>query len=112
MVPYDERLADRLRGLLAVEEAVTESRMMGGLAFLIAGNMAVAASGRGGLMLRVAPADTAALASRPHAERVVMRGKEVNGWVRVGAAGIDSDADLEAWVSRGVAYARSLPPKT
>lgn len=110
-MPYDERLAERLRGILKAVPRVFETRLMGGLTFLVDGNMAVSASGRGGLMLRVAPAQTVELASKPHAERVVMRGKEVLGWIRVCEAGFESDADLRAWVERGVAYARSLPAK-
>jgi hypothetical protein len=108
---FDEALAQRIRRLLETQDDVVEMRMMGGLAFLIAGNMAVTASGRGGLMLRVEPSRTEELAARPHAGRVVMRGREVDGWVRVAAAGVESETDLRAWVDRGVAYARSLPPK-
>ena len=85
--------------------------MFGGLAFLINGNMSVSASGRGGLMLRVAPEDTDALVAKPHASRMVMRGREMDGWLRVDPEGLETKRDLERWVSIGVAYARSLPPK-
>lgn len=108
---YDEELAERIRALLTAEPDVTEKRMFGGLAFLIAGNMSVSASGQGGLFLRCDPEDTDALVAEPHATRAVMRGREMDGWLRVAAEGVESDADLERWVFRGVAYARTLPPK-
>jgi TfoX/Sxy family transcriptional regulator of competence genes len=108
---YDEDLANRIRELIAGDPDVTEKRMFGGLAFLIAGNMAVSASGQGGLMVRVDPADTDALVSKPHARPFEMRGRAMDGWLRVDAEGVRSRRELEPWVSRGVAYARSLPPK-
>lgn len=85
--------------------------MFGGLAFLIDGNMAVSASGRGGLLLRVDPAQTEALVREPHAERFVMRGREMDGWLHIGPDALDSEDRLEQWIRHGVAYARSLPPK-
>jgi hypothetical protein len=90
---------------------VTEKAMFGGLAFLVGGNLAVSASGRGGLLLRVDPAETEALVADPHADRFVMRGRAMDGWLGIDVAGIDTDADLQRWVAIGVAYARSLPPK-
>jgi TfoX/Sxy family transcriptional regulator of competence genes len=108
---YDEELADRLRELVQGENGVTEKRMFGGLAFLINGNMAVSASGQGGLLLRVDPAETDELAADPNARRFEMRGREMDGWLRVDTDGMSSDRQLEQWVARGVAYARSLPPK-
>ena len=108
---YDEDLADRIRSLLADEPDLSVMRMFGGLAFLIAGNMSVAASGQGGLMVRVAPEDTDALVAKHHARRLEMRGKAMRGWVRVDADGLRTKRQLEPWVKRGVAYARSLPPK-
>jgi TfoX/Sxy family transcriptional regulator of competence genes len=108
---YDEDLADRIRELVAGEEGVTERKMFGGLAFLIGGNMSVAASGQGGLMVRVPPADTDALLAKPHARPFVMRGREMQGWLRVDDEGVRTKRQLEPWVKRGVAYARSLPPK-
>jgi TfoX N-terminal domain len=110
-VAYDEDLANRIRELLAGESGVTEKKMFGGLAFLIGGNMAVAASGQGGLLLRVHPADTESLAAEPHADRFVMRGREMDGWLRVEPEGVESDADLARWIEIGVRYASSLPPK-
>jgi TfoX/Sxy family transcriptional regulator of competence genes len=108
---YDEDLANRLRELIAMEEGVTEMRMFGGLAFLIDGNMSVSASGRGGLLLRVDPADSDGLLAKPHAHPFEMRGRTMKGWLRVDADGLRTKGQLERWVARGVAYARSLPPK-
>ncbi len=107
---YDTDLADRLRELVGGEQGLSEKRMFGGLAFLIGGNMAVSASGEGGLLLRVDPAATDELVADPRAGRAVMRGREMDGWLRVDVDGLD-DAGLAGWVSRGVRYARSLPPK-
>jgi TfoX/Sxy family transcriptional regulator of competence genes len=108
---YDEDLANRIRELLAGEGALTEKKMFGGLAFLIGGNMAVAASGQGGVMVRVDPEESDALIGREHASRMVMRGREMPGWLRVAEEGVRTKRQLEPWVKRGVAYARSLPAK-
>jgi hypothetical protein len=110
VVAYDEDLAHRIRELLA-GESVTEKRMFGGLAFLIGGHMAVAASGRGGLMVRVPPDDTATLLERAHVEPMVMAGRETRGWLRVSDEGITTKRQLGSWVTRGVTFAKSLPPK-
>jgi len=87
-------------------------RMFGGLAFLINGNMAVAASGQGGLMLRVDPADNESLLEKPHTRPMEMRGRAMDGWLRVDGEGVRTKRQLEPWVRRGTAYARSLPPKS
>ena len=108
---YDEDLANRIRELMAGEAGVTEKKMFGGLAFLIGGNMAVAASGQGGLLVRVDPDETEALAAKAHAGPMVMRGRDMQGWLRVEDEGVGTKRQLEPWVKRGVAYARSLPPK-
>jgi hypothetical protein len=108
---YDEDLANRIRELLAAEPGVVEKKMFGGLAFLIGGNMSVAASGQGGLMVRVDPDETESLLEEPHARPFEMRGREMAGWLRVDADGVETAEGLEPWVSRGVAYARSLPAK-
>ena len=108
---YDEALADRVRDAIEGEPDVTEKRMFGGLAFLVGGNMAVAASGEGGLMVRVDPADGPGLVAEPGVDRVVMRGRAMDGWLRVTAEAVAADAELRAWVDRGATYARSLPPK-
>lgn len=108
---YDEDLANRLRELLAAEKGLDERRMFGGLAFLINGNMAVAVSGQGGLMVRVSPEDTAGLLDRDHVEPMIMAGRETRGWIRVSVGGLRTGRQLQAWVARGVGYARSLPAK-
>ena len=108
---YDEDLADRIRELLGPQKGVEEKRMFGGLAFLINGNMAVAVSGRGGLMVRVPPDETEKLLARDHVEPMVMAGRETRGWLRVCSDGVKTKRQLQSWVTRGVAYARSLPPK-
>jgi len=108
---YDEELAARIRELVTDEPGLAEQRMFGGLAFLIHGNMAVGASSGGGMLLRVPPEQTEELAGRPHAHKFVMRGREMDGWLRVDGAGVVSEDDLEQWVSLGVAHARTLPEK-
>jgi TfoX/Sxy family transcriptional regulator of competence genes len=106
---YDSELADRIRALVAGEGGITEKRMFGGLAFLLHGNMAVAASGQGGLLVRVDPGASADLVENPGVALMVMRGREMAGWLRVDR---QADAnDIGEWVERGVRYARSLPPK-
>jgi TfoX/Sxy family transcriptional regulator of competence genes len=110
-VAYDEELANRIRELVANEQGLTEQKMFGGLAFLINGNMSVSASSQGGLLLRVDPAETDALAARPHAQPFEMRGRAMQGWLRVDAEGVRTKRELQRWVTRGVAYARSLAPK-
>ena len=108
---YDEDLARRIRELVEDEPGLTEQKMFGGLAFLINGNMSVSASGQGGLLLRVDPEQTDALLAEPHAEPFVMRGRPMDGWLRVDPAGLANDEDLRRWVAAGVGYARTLPPK-
>jgi len=108
---YDEDLANRIRELLAGEAGVTEKKMFGGLAFLIGGNMAVAASGQGGLMVRCDPDETDQLVAKPHAARFEMRGRAMDGWLRVDDEGVKTKRQLEPWVKRGAAYARALPAK-
>ena len=110
-MPYDRELADRLRLSLGGEPGVSEKAMFGGLAFLVHGNMAVAASSDGGLMVRVEPTQTESLLQEPGARRFSMRGREMDGWLLVEAAVLDDDGALRSWIDRGVAYARSLPPK-
>ena len=108
---YDEDLANRIRELIAGDPDITEKKMFGGLAFLAGGNMAVAASGQGGLMVRVDPDQTDALLAKPHASPFEMRGRAMDGWLRVDSDGLRTKRQLEPWLRRGLAYARSLPPK-
>ena len=108
---YDEQLAARIRNLVADEAGLTEKTMFGGLAFLVKGNMAVAASGQGGLLVRVDPAESAHLVESTPATEMEMRGRSMAGWLRLGSAEVEADEELSAWVHRGVSFARSLPPK-
>ena len=108
---YDEALAARVRELIAGEEGVSEKRMFGGLAFLVDGNMAVSASGQGGLLVRVDPKATGELLAEPHAQPFEMRGRPMDGWLRVDPEGLASESELARWVERGVAFARTLAPK-
>jgi hypothetical protein len=108
---YDEDLANLIRECLADEAGVVEKKMFGGLAFLIGGNMSVAASGQGGLMVHIEPEQTEALLAEPHARPFEMRGREMTGWLRVDPEGVETKEALQPWVERGVAYARSLPAK-
>jgi TfoX/Sxy family transcriptional regulator of competence genes len=108
---YDEDLANRIRELIARDADVSEKRMFGGLAFLIGGRMSVAVSREGGLMVRVDPEATDTLLGKPHTRPFEMRGRPLDGWVRVDSDGLKTKRQLVPWVERGVAYARSLPPK-
>ena len=108
---YDEALADRIRALLEGAPMLTEKKMFGGLAFLVGGNMAVAASGQGGVMVRVDPAETERLLATTPAAPMEMRGRAMTGWLRVAAADVATDEALEEWVQRGASYAGSLPQK-
>ena len=108
---YDEELARRIRELVAAEIGVTEQRMFGGLAFLVNGNMAVAASGEGGVLLRVDPKSSAGFVDEPGVRPMVMRGREMQGWLRIDGTRVRTKRDLERWVGRGIKYATSLPPK-
>jgi hypothetical protein len=110
-VAYDIDMAHRIREVLAAEPDLTEKPMFGGLAFLLAGHMVVAASRRGGLMLRVDPARADDLLTDPRASRMVMRGREMDGWLRVDIGADAEQDDLSRWVGAGVSYVRTLPPK-
>ena len=108
---YDEDLAHRIRELLADEQGVSEMSMFGGLAFLLDGNMSVAASGKGGLMVRVDPETSERALSLLHARPMEMRGRAMKGWIRVDSEGVKTKRQLVSWVRRGVQFARTLPPK-
>lgn len=108
---YDVTLADRVRAIVQSEPGLTERGMFGGWAFLVDGHLAVSASSRGGLLVRVDPAETESLLSEPHVRPFEMRGRPMAGWLGVDAAAVEDDDALRRWVDRGVAYARSLPPK-
>ena len=108
---YDQELADRIRELVGGEARLTEQKMFGGLAFLIGGNMAIAASGEGGVLVRVDPAASNKLVATTAAEEMVMRGKAMAGWLRVADADVRTKRQLAKWVDLSTAYARSLPVK-
>ena len=108
---YDENLADRIRELVSSESYLTEQKMFGGLAFLIGGNMAVAASGQGGVLVRVDPAQSDALVATTNARLMEMRGRQMQGWLRVGPEELRTKRQLAKWVELGTTYARSLPAK-
>ena len=108
---YDENLADRIRELVGGDADVTEQKMFGGLAFLIGGNMAVAASGQGGVLVRVDPAQSDALVATTNARPMEMRGRQMQGWLRVDAEDVRARRQLARWVELGTTYARSLPAK-
>jgi TfoX/Sxy family transcriptional regulator of competence genes len=108
---YDEDLANRIRELVGGEADLTERKMFGGLAFLIGGNMAVAASGQGGVLVRVDPAESDALVETTNARPMEMRGREMQGWLRVGPDDVRTRRQLAKWVELGTTFARSLPPK-
>ena len=110
-VAYDEELAERIRELIEADRAVTEKKMFGGLAFLVGGNMAIAASGQGGALVRVDPAQSDKLVSSSDAEVAVMRGRPMDGWLRVASEHLRTKRQLAKWVQLGTTYARSLPEK-
>jgi len=108
---YDETLATRIRALLDDEPDVTEKKMFGGLAFLVRGNMAIAASGHGGALVRVDRGRSDELVATKGASIAEMRGRLMPGWLRVDSAGLASDSDLAFWVELATRFARSLPAK-
>lgn len=108
---YDEVLADRIRQVVQSERGLSEKRMFGGLAFLVHGNMAVSASSQGGLLLRIDPAQAESLVSEAHVRRFEMRGREMDGWLRVDDQALGTDEELRRWVNHGVSYVRSLEPR-
>jgi TfoX/Sxy family transcriptional regulator of competence genes len=108
---YDEDLANRVRELLAGEDAITERKMFGGLVFLLHGHMSVSASRNGGLLVRIDPSDTEAALARRHVTLMQMGGRTMDGWITVAPDGLKTKRQLSAWVTRGIAFARTLPPK-
>ena len=108
---FNEELAARVRERVSREPSWSEKRMFGGVAFLVGGNMAVAGSGQGGLLVRVDPAESDTLVDTSPARVMEMRGRSMRGWLRLESADLESNEQLSTWVERGVAFARSLPPK-
>jgi TfoX-like protein len=109
---YDEELANRIRKLIGSEPGLTEQKMFGGLAFLIGGNMAVAASGQGGILVHVDAEQSDKLVAGSNAYPMEMRGRRMKGWLRVDAVDVQTKRRLAKWVGVGVGYARSLPAKS
>lgn len=110
-MPYDEELANRIRELVSGESNLSEQKMFGGLAFLIGGNMAIAASGQGGVLVRVDPLQSETLLAKTPARLMEMRGRQMQGWLRVDPEHLRTKRQLAKWVELGTAYARSLPAK-
>ena len=108
---YDEELAERIRELIGSEARLSEQKMFGGLAFLIRGNMAVAASGQGGILVHVDPEEGERLVARTGAYPMEMRGRRMKGWLRVDPEDLRTKRQLAKWVELGAGYARSLPAK-
>jgi hypothetical protein len=108
-VAYDEVLAERIRELLIDEPDVVEKKMFGGLAFLIGGRLAVAAGQKGDILVRVDPATSDVLANRAGASIAVMRGRPMDGWLRVGSDSLRTRRQLATWVGRGAGRARNIP---
>ena len=106
-----EELAERLRAALAGRDDIGERKMFGGVGFMLAGNLCVCAQRDGNLLVRVDPGQSDELAADPHANPMVMRGREMRGWLTVDRAGLEEDEAFRRWLKRGVAYAASLPPK-
>jgi TfoX/Sxy family transcriptional regulator of competence genes len=108
---YDEDLALRIRELVAKEKGLSEKKMFGGLAFLIGGNMAIAASGQGGILVRVDPEQSNKLVATTKASVAVMRGRKMSGWLRVKSEDVRTEPQLRKWVTLGTTFAHSLPAK-
>jgi TfoX/Sxy family transcriptional regulator of competence genes len=110
-VAYDEGLAGRVRDILGNRPGVTQRRMFGGLAWLVFGNMAVVVRGKGGLLVRIDPADHDAILAEAGTAAMVMRGRQMRGWITVTPQACTTPSDLATWVQRGLTYALTLPPK-
>ena len=108
---YDESLAERIRELTVDEPPLTEKKMFGGLGFMLDGNMAVTASSRGGLMVRINPDDGDRFTAKPGVELMEMKGRRMKGWLHIDAAQLTSDETLSEWLSVGLDFAATLPPK-
>jgi hypothetical protein len=109
---YDERLAQRVRDALAGESDVTERGMFGGIAFMLSGHMTVTVSGRGGLMVRTGPDGEDGALAQPHTSVMMMRGRPMTGWIRVGADGLTTEHAVAKWTHQAVKFVRTLPPKS
>jgi TfoX/Sxy family transcriptional regulator of competence genes len=109
-MPYDDVLAARLRAVLGSITGLEEKKMFGGVGFLVDGNMACGVH-QDDLIVRVGAAIYGQSLLQPHTRPFDMTGRPMAGWIMVEPQGCDTQAKLEEWVDRGVAFARSLPPK-
>ncbi len=109
-MPYDEKLAERVRALFQSEPGYTEKKMFGGVCFMVGRNMAVGVTGSD-LMVRPGPDNFDAALALPHARPMDFTGRPMKGFVFVESAGIATDSALAEWVERGASFARSLPAK-
>ena len=108
---YDNELGERIAELLDAQEDITEKMMFGGRAFFVNGNMTIAASGKGGLLVRSNPADVDKLLKKPGAQPSIMRGRVMTGWLDVDGDAAKTKAKLAFWVDQSSAFTRTLPPK-
>ena len=109
---YDEKTAARVRAVLSARRDVVEKTLMGGLCFMVNGSMCCSVSGRGGLLVRVAPGARDRLLGEPHVAPMEMRGRIMTGFVRVAAEGYRTGAGLRKWVERGVTAASAAKPRS
>ncbi|ORW07747.1 TfoX/Sxy family protein [Mycobacterium kyorinense] len=109
---YDTDLAARIREQLANTPEVHEQAMFGGLAFLVAGKLAVAASGQGGLLVRVDPARVDRLLATGTAQPMQMKGRSVRGWLRVDGDHLRTQRQLARWIGIGITSAERIPPRS
>jgi TfoX/Sxy family transcriptional regulator of competence genes len=108
---FDQDLADRVRRILGRIEGVSEKKMFGGLCFLVNGNMALGLENEN-LMIRVGQESYEKMLAQPNVRKMDFTGKPLKGFLYVGAKGTASDKDLKKWVSIGIGFAMSLPPKS
>jgi TfoX/Sxy family transcriptional regulator of competence genes len=109
-VAYDETLAERARQVLSAREDVVERKMFGGIAWMVAGNMACGVLGDE-LVVRVGPDDTDKALAEAHTRPFEMGGRTSRGFVLVAPEATADEADLAGWVDAGADFAASLPPK-
>ena len=107
---YNQDLGKRLREILDDGPAFIEKKMFGGLGLMLNGNMAVGVN-QDNLIVRVCKEGDSGALLQPHARPFDLSGKPMQGWIYVSPEGYENDADLRAWVRRGVEFALSLPPK-
>ncbi len=110
-MPFNAALVERIRHLLQGSPDVVEKKMFGGMAFMVRGHMACGPMSDGTFMVRVAAQDTDLMLALPHTTLMLHGGRSMRGFIVIAPEGYAADADLAVWVDRGVAHARTLPPK-